>query len=137
MAMTMHVDIVSLEHTVYSGRATFLSATGVSGSLGIYPGHTPLLTQLTPGVVTLKKDNGEEDQVFISGGFLEVQPGMAMILADTVVRGEADEAEAQRAKEQAENDMKNNRSSVDYARAQLQLYQALGKLQIAKELGKN
>ena len=74
MAMTIHCDIVSAEEEIFSGRVTVVSATGSLGELGIMPGHAPLLTGLGPGPVRLKKDNGEEEVFFASGGFIEVQP---------------------------------------------------------------
>ena len=52
MAMTVHVDIVSAEESIYSGLAEFVVLPGEAGELGIMPGHTPLLTQIKPGAVT-------------------------------------------------------------------------------------
>ena len=49
MAMTLHVDIVSAEKSLYSGTAEVVIAPGQRGELGIYPRHTPLLTTLKPG----------------------------------------------------------------------------------------
>ena len=83
MAMTIHCDIVSAEQEIFSGLVTMISATGSLGELGIMPGHAPLLTGIRPGPVRLKFDNGEEEVFFASGGFLEVQPGVVTILADT------------------------------------------------------
>ena len=103
MAMTMHCNIVSAEEEIFSGRVTMLVATGSLGELGIMPGHAPLLTGLRPGPVRLLMDNGEEEVFFASGGFLEVQPGMATILADTALRADdLDEAAAVEAKDAAE-----------------------------------
>ena len=50
-------------------------ATGSLGELGITPGHAPLLSDLRPGPVRLVKENGEEEVYYLSGGYLEVQPG--------------------------------------------------------------
>ena len=61
-------------------------ATGSLGELGITPGHAPLLSDLRPGPVRLVKENGEEEVYYLSGGYLEVQPGSIAILADTAVR---------------------------------------------------
>ena len=95
MAMTIHCDIVSAEEEIFSGRVTMISATGTIGELGIMPGHAPLLTGIRPGPVRLKLDNGDEEVFFASGGFLEVQPGLVTILADTAARAEdLDEAAA-------------------------------------------
>ena len=103
MAMTVHCDIVSAEQEIFSGRVTMISATGTIGELGIMPGHAPLLTGIRPGLVRLKLDNGEEEVFYASGGYLEVQPGVVTILADTAARADdIDEAAAVEAQQAAE-----------------------------------
>ena len=75
MANTIHVDVVSAEEQIFSGEAEFVVLPGMTGELGIYPRHTPLLTQIKPGAVRIKVPGaGEEELVFVQGGFLEVQP---------------------------------------------------------------
>ena len=75
MANTIHVDVVSAEEQIFSGEAEFVVLPGVMGELGIYPRHTPLLTQIKPGAVRIKIPGQAEDElVFVQGGFLEVQP---------------------------------------------------------------
>ena len=54
MAMTVHVDIVSAEESIFSGLAEFVVLPGEAGELGIMPGHTPLLTRIKPGVVHVR-----------------------------------------------------------------------------------
>ena len=85
---TMHCDIVSAEKAIFSGAITMVSLRGSIGELGILPGHAPLLTGIRPGPVQLRLENGEEEVFYASGGFLEVQPGMVTILADTASRAE-------------------------------------------------
>ena len=79
---TIQCDIVSAEGSIFSGEADMLIATGDMGDLGVSAGHSPLLTGLKPGPVRIL--NGDEEQIFyVSGGFLEVQPSVVTILADT------------------------------------------------------
>ena len=85
MAMTIHVDIVSAEESIYSGLVEAVIASAQEGEVGIYPRHAPLLTRLKAGEVRLLKD-GKEEQFYISGGILEVQPHIVTILADTALR---------------------------------------------------
>lgn len=80
---TVQVDVVTPEQKVYEGEATMVIARGVEGDLGIQPGHTPLVTPLKEGVLRIKLENKEE-QIKITGGFLEVRPEKVTILADTV-----------------------------------------------------
>ena len=130
MAMTMHVDVVSAEESIFSGLAELVIAPGESGELGIYPRHTPLLTKIKPGSVRLKIPNQAEDTlIYVSGGMLEVQPGVVTILADTAIRGgDLDEARAMEAKRAAEEAMKNRTSDIDYAGAQAELAEAIAQL---------
>ena len=86
--MTIHVDIVSAESEIFSGKAEMVFAPAVLGEVGIAPGHTPLLTQLGPGEVRLQFEDGSEEGFYVSGGVLEVQPKVVTILSDTAERAE-------------------------------------------------
>jgi len=80
---TIHVDVVSAEESIWSGKARFVALPGKSGELGIYPRHTPLITRIKPGAVRIERaDNGEEEFVFVAGGILEVQPGTVATFPD-------------------------------------------------------
>ena len=130
MAMTVHVDVVSAEKSIFSGLAEIVIVPGEQGELGIYPRHTPLLTRIKPGSVRIKVPDQEEyTLIYVSGGMLEVQPGVVTILADTAVRGaDLDEAKAIEAKQRAEEAMKDRSSVMDYARAQIELAEAVAQL---------
>jgi F-type H+-transporting ATPase subunit epsilon len=141
MAMTVHCDIVSAEEEIFSGLIEFVSVRGSLGELGIYPGHTPLLTELKPGPVELRKQGGEEDVFYVSGGFLEVQPHKVTVLADTALRAhDLDEATAQEAQKQAEQAMADKQGEFEYSRAATQLAEAAAQLRtldaIRRKLGK-
>ena len=138
MAMTIHVDIVSAEKSLYSGSAEVVIAPGQRGELGIYPRHTPLLTTLKPGSVRIKVPNQvEEELVYVSGGILEVQPNTVTILSDSAIRGaDLDEAKAREAMRAAEEAMKDKAASIDYAQAQAELAQAVAQLAAIKKLRK-
>jgi len=138
MAMTMHCNIVSAEEEIFSGRVTMLVATGTLGELGIMPGHAPLLTGLRPGPVRLLMDNGEEEVFFASGGFLEVQPGITTILADTALRADdVDEVAAIEAKEAAEKAIADQGAEFEFSVATAQLAEATARLRTLDELRKH
>lgn len=133
MAMTIHCDVVSAEEEIFSGRVTMVVATGTLGELGIMPGHAPLLTGIKPGPVRLMFNNGETQTIFASGGYLEVQPEVVTILADTAVRAEdLDEAAAQRAIEEAERAMEDQSSDFEYSMAAAQLAEAAAQLRVLR-----
>ena len=138
MAMRVHVDVVSAEASIFSGLAEMVVVPGEMGELGIYPGHTALMTRIKPGSVRIKRpDQEEQELIYVSGGMLEVQPGVVTVLADTAIRsGDLDEARALQAKQEAEEAMKNRSSDIDYAQAQAELAEAIAQLAAIKQLRK-
>ena len=136
--MTVHVDVVSAEKSIFSGLAEIVIVPGEQGELGIYPRHAPLLTRIKPGSVRIKVPDQEEYLlIYVSGGMLEVQPDVVTILSDTAIRGaDLDEARAQEAKRAAEEAMKNRTSDIDYAHAQAELAEAVAQLQAIQKLRK-
>lgn len=138
MANTVHIDVVSAEASIFSGEAEFVVAPASAGEVGIYPHHAPMITTIKPGTLRIKlADGAEETLIFISGGLLEVQPGLITVLADTAVRGhDLDEAKAIAAKEAAMEAMQNRSSDMDYAKAQAELSEALAQIQAIERLRK-
>jgi len=137
MVMTMHCEIASAEEEIFSGSVEQLVAAGSLGDLGIHPGHAPLLTALIPGPVRIIKQHGEEEIYYVSGGFLEVQPGTVNILADTAVRADdIDEANAAQAMKEAEEAIQNQAAEMEYAEAAAQLAQAAAQIRSLQQLRK-
>lgn len=138
MAMTMHVDVVSAEESVFSGLVEFVVLPGEAGELGILPGHMPLLTRIKPGTVRMRlPDQEAEELIFVAGGILEVQANKVTVLADTAIRGkDLDEAKALDAKKKAEEAMVSRSSELDYARAQAELAEAIAQLAAIEKLRK-
>ena len=120
MAATIHVDVVSAEEAIFAGEAEFVALPGEAGELGIYPRHTPLITRIRPGVVRIKlPDSATEEQVFVAGGILEVQPHVVTVLADTAIRAkDLDEAKAREALARAEEARKNATSELQIAKVE-------------------
>ncbi len=137
MAMTIHCDIVSAEEEIFSGLVEMLVATGGEGELGVSYGHAPLLTALVPGPVRIVTQNGSEEVYYVSGGFLEVQPGVVSILADTAIRADdVDEAASEDARKEAEQALANQSGDFDYGRASSQLAEAAAQLATLRKIKK-
>ena len=136
MANTIHVDVVSAEEQIYSGEAEFVVLPGMMGELGIYPRHTPLFTQIRPGSLRIKPANSaSEEFVFVQGGYLEVQPHLVTVLADTAIRAkDLDEKAAHEAKRAAEEAMQNKTSKEEIAHAEAELSIALAQLEAIRKL---
>jgi len=118
---TVQVLVATAEREVYRGEAEKLVAPGAAGELGILPKHAPLLSQLKPG--ELRITNGDNvDEVFISGGYIEVQPDMITVLADSAERAsDMDEAAALAAQRKAEEMLDSKKGEVDLAVAEAEL----------------
>ena len=137
MAMTLHVDIVSAEAAIYSGTVNMVFAPAEMGEVGIAPRHTPLLTRLKPGEVRVQIEGQAEQFFYVSGGMLEVQPHVVTVLSDTAIRAKGlDEAKALDAKQRAEEAMKDKKADMDYARAQIELVEAMAQLRTIEKLRK-
>ena len=135
MALTIHCDIVSAEAQIFSGLVELLVANGSNGELGVTYGHTPLLTDLTPGTVRVVLQGGEEEVYYVSGGYLEVQGDVVTLLADTAIRGDdLDEVAAEEARKAAEEALANQSSEIDFGRASSQLAEAAAQLATLRKL---
>ena len=136
MANTIHVDVVSAEEQIFAGEAEFVVLPGVVGELGIYPRHTPLLTQIKPGAVRIKiPGQTEEELVFVQGGFLEVQPNRVTVLADTAIRAkDLDEAAALESRKAALERMQNKTSKEEIAVAEAELSIAVAQLEAIRKM---
>lgn len=79
---SMTVRVVSPESTVFDGEASSLVAPAWDGLVGILPGHAPLMTLLGAGELTLDIPGGGHELFFIGGGFMKVEKGEILILAE-------------------------------------------------------
>jgi len=134
---TVEVLVATAEREVYRGKADFVVAPGAAGELGIMPKHTPLLSALCAGELRIRR--GEElDEVFISGGFIEVQPDCITVLADTAERAsDVDEASALEAERKAKEVVDTHNGDMDFARAANELAIASARLSFLRKRKKN
>jgi F-type H+-transporting ATPase subunit epsilon len=133
MASTFQLEIVTPSRLLVKDLAEEAQIPGLSGYLGILPGHAPLITELAVGVITYKA-NGATHTLSVAWGFAEVLQDKVTILAETAERPqEIDIERAQKAKERAEQRLKSNDLKVDYTRAEDALQRAETRLNVAKE----
>ena len=127
------LEVVSATGSLYSGKVKSVRVTGSEGELGIRYGRAPLLTTIKTGMVLLVDVNDKEDQIYLAGGVLEVQPETTTILADTALRAddidEAKSKEAMLAAKEAIN--KHSTGDVDYNAALARLADAMAQLKVA------
>ncbi len=136
MAMTVHVDIVSTEESIFSGMAEFLTVPAEMGEIGIFPNHAPLITTIKPGAIRLKvPDQKQEELIYVSSGILEIQAQVVTILSDTAIRAkDIDEKHAIAAKREVEEAMKHSVSKTDFAKLQAELARTLAQIHVIEIL---
>ena len=83
--MALHFELVSPERLLFSGEVAEVDIPGTEGDMGILPGHAPVLSTLRPGVVTVTKEGGAKERIFVRGGFAEVNPQGLTVLAEVAV----------------------------------------------------
>lgn len=137
---TMQVEVVSGEEQIFSGEASFIVVPTVTGELGLYPKHEPIMSLVRPGALKVTKADSKEEEeeevlVAISGGVLEVQPNKVTILADVAVRSEAmDRDRAEKAKQMAQEALQNAQDDESQAKAQAALAAAIAELKTLEHL---
>ncbi|MFV0252293.1 MAG: F0F1 ATP synthase subunit epsilon [Beutenbergiaceae bacterium] len=79
----MQVEVVGPTHILWEGEASMVSAPAAEGSMGVLPGHQPVLSVLHPGVVTVKPVSGEAVEIEVEGGFFSVDSDRVTVVLDT------------------------------------------------------
>lgn len=133
MADTFQLEIVTPTRLLVKESAEEAQIPGISGYLGILPGHAPLISELGVGEITYKA-SGTVHTLSVAWGFVEVLPDKVTILAEAAEHPqEIDVPRAQKAKERAEQRLKSNDPQVDFTRAEDSLQRAETRMNVAKE----
>lgn len=131
MEQSLHLEIISPEHTSVNDRVSYVSLPGINGELGILPEHTPLLVALDIGKVYYRQDS-DDHYVFISAGFAEVSNNKVTVLTEAAEKAsEIDVARAQEAKKRAEARLLKAEEDIDMARAEAAMHRAIIRLNIS------
>ncbi|RPJ62351.1 MAG: F0F1 ATP synthase subunit epsilon [Acidobacteria bacterium] len=127
----IHLEIVTPDRFFFRGEVEAVTVPGVTGYLGILPGHAPLLSELRIGVISYRTA-GEEVRLFCSWGFVEVLPDRVSVLAEIIEKPEEiDVARARQKKEEAEKLLRSKSPDVDYGQAVISLEKATTRLEVA------
>lgn len=124
----IQLDVVTPQKLVYSKEVDLIEGPAIDGLIGILPDHAPLVTAMQIGVVRVVKD-GEEMQIAISDGFMEVQPDQINLVVRTAeMPEEIDVERAEAAKERAEQRLEKDTDKTDFARAEAAYERAAARL---------
>jgi F-type H+-transporting ATPase subunit epsilon len=135
MAGNIFLEVVTPEKIVVSEDAQIVAAPGSLGEFGVLIGHTPFLTTLKAGIMRFTDAGGQEQYVFVSGGFAEALPDKVTVLAESGERkADIDLERAQAAQERAEKRLAEDRSrkDIDFIRAEAALQRAVVRIRLAQ-----
>ena len=116
MAETLQIEIVTPERLLVSDQATEVQIPGISGYLGILPGHAPLITELGSGEFSYRRTDGSIQRLAIHWGFAEVLPDKVTVLAERAEKAaEIDVEGAKRQRQMGEEQLKNPEANQEEA----------------------
>ena len=128
---TLRLEVVTPDKTVINTDAEMVICPGVEGEFGVLPHHVSLLSALKIGSLRFRVD-GKDEEIFISGGFVDVNNNMCSVLAESAEHAhDIDTARAMAAKERAEERLARREEDLDEVRALIALQKATMRLQIA------
>ncbi len=131
----LQADVVSTKGSIYSNRIRFASIPGELGKIGIFPGHTPFVSLISPGIAKFIDLNDNQEKVFVAGGILEIQKNYLTILVDTAVRAaDLDEAKALAAHRKAQDSRRNAKSKSEIALVEAELAMLAEQIRSIKNL---
>jgi len=132
MTDTVRLEIVTPAGTVYSEEVEMVTLPGVAGQLGIYPQHVPLITQMVPGEIIVRKD-GRELFMAAGEGVIEVTAHRVAILTDLAIAADRiDEAKAEEARQRAEARLREKLSDEEHASVNAALARSLAQLRVKR-----
>ncbi|MBI1210170.1 MAG: F0F1 ATP synthase subunit epsilon [Alphaproteobacteria bacterium] len=119
MANNLHFDLVSPERLLMSSEVEMVTVPGVEGDFGVYIGHAPVITTLRPGVLTVQRQGGSDERIFVRGGFAEVNlDGLTVLAEEAMPLAELDAAALDQRVKDAEEDVADAKDDETRQKAQ-------------------
>src|SRR5215469_15225417 len=132
MANALKLEIVTPDAKTYSDEVEMVTLPGSEGEMGIYPQHVPLLTQIVPGEVVVRK-SGRDYFLAVGEGFVEITGERVAILTDMAIRAEnIDEAKAEEARRRAEARLAEHLEDEEAAVVQAALAHTTAQLKVKR-----
>ena len=132
MAETLRFEIITPAGAVYSEDVELVTLPAVEGEMGIYPQHVPLMTQMVPGEITVRKD-GRDLFIATGEGLIEVTATRVSVLTDLAVAADRiDEAKAEEARQRAEARLREKLSDEEIASVNASLARSLAQLRVKR-----
>jgi F-type H+-transporting ATPase subunit epsilon len=134
MASTLKLEIVTPEAVTYSDDVEMVTLPGIEGEMGIFPQHVPMMTQIAPGEISVRK-GGQESLLAVGEGFVEITADRVSVLTDMAVRAEnIDEAAAEAARKRAEARLAEKLNDEEEALVRASLSNALAQINVKRRV---
>jgi F-type H+-transporting ATPase subunit epsilon len=132
MADTLRLEIVTPEGMAYSEDVEMVTLPSIAGQMGILPRHVPLIAQMVPGEMIVRKE-GRETFIAAGEGLIEVTPERVAILTDLAIPADQiDEAKAEEARQRAEARLREKLSDEELAAVNASLTRSLAQLRVKR-----
>ncbi len=132
MADTLKLEIVTPDGTVYSEDVEMVTLPGVEGQMGVYPRHVPLMTQMVPGEIVVRKDT-RDYFLAVGEGLIEITGEHVAVLTDLAIAAEhIDEAKVEEARQRAEARLQDKLSDEEVASTNASLTRSLAQLHVKR-----
>ena len=133
MSKAFKLSVVAPDRTVFEDMVQSAIVPGQWGYLGVMADHEPSIIALKTGIVEFEDASHNRHYVSVSGGFLEVSGGSAIILADTAERAsDIDISRAERALDEARKALRGEDTAVTTEQATAELERAMNRIKVAK-----
>jgi F-type H+-transporting ATPase subunit epsilon len=131
---TLKLEIVTPEAVTYSDDVEMVTLPGIEGEMGIFPQHVPMMTQIAPGEISVRK-GGQESLLAVGEGFVEITADRVSVLTDMAVRAEnIDEAAAEAARKRAEARLAEKLNGEEEAMVRASLSNALAQINVKRRV---
>ena len=130
---TFELHILAAERSFYEGPCESLILPLTEGMYGIQANHVNMIAGVVPGELTYRVPGGVDEHAACSRGMVKVENNEVTVLVDTVERPEEiDVNRAQRAADEAKEELLKKRSRQEYMKAQMELSRAMSRLRVSK-----
>ena len=130
--MSLKLEIITPEEIAYSEDVDMVTLPGVEGQMGIFPQHVPLMTQMVPGEIIVRKA-GHDHSFAVGEGLVEITSDHVAVLTDLAVAADKiDEAKVEEARRRAQARLQEKLSDEEVAAVNSSLSRALAQLRVKR-----
>src|SRR5260221_3313009 len=127
---TLKLEIVTPEAKTYSEDVDVVTLPAVEGEMGVFPQHVPLVTQIVPGEVIVRK-GGQDYFLAVGEGFVEITGNRVAIMTDMASTAEnIDAVKAEEARRRAEARPAEKLDDAEAAMVSASLAHSLAQLKV-------